>query len=145
VVGGVKVAELWKNPIWFSTDRQCVNINQSCQTTEGIMLDLTAGAQVFAVATFGGVANEALHWWGLRYNPELPVFAKHWLYWVISIIFAVMGGALAFIQLGSSANALVAFQLGIAAPHILKKLAAGDGGQPGAMGRGADWKRFLKG
>lgn len=77
---------------------------------------------VFAVGVAGGASNELLHWWGLRESPQLPKYAKSAFYWLVTLAMVFLGGALAWLQLGSQADALIAFQIGLAAPMLLQKL-----------------------
>jgi hypothetical protein len=101
---------------------------------------------VFAVGFGGGVANEILHWWGLRENPNLPDYARHPLYWVITLAMTCLGGVLAWLQLGSPADGLIAFQVGLAAPMVLEKLIKAVPDRAGGMGVGGPSLRdFLKG
>jgi hypothetical protein len=95
---------------------------------------ITGDLAVFAVGLGGGAANELLHWWSLRENTNLPAYAHHPFYWCISAAMIVLGGGLAWLQLGTSAEALVAFQIGLAAPMILQKLAKAAPNVAGAMG-----------
>src|SRR5260370_23625473 len=73
---------------------------------------------VFGVGFSGGIANEILHWWGLRENPQLPQYAKQPLYWAVTLAMMLLGGALAWLQLGGRADGLIAFQIGLAAPMV---------------------------
>ena len=101
---------------------------------------------IFGVGLAGGAANELLHWWNLRENPQLPEYAKRFGYWVITAGMAFLGGALAWLQLGTQADALIAFQIGLAAPLLLQKLAKSMPDQKGAMGRpGLSLRNFLAG
>lgn len=93
---------------------------------------------VFVVGISGGAANELLHWWGLRQDAHLPEYAKRPLYWGVTAGMMLLGGVLAWLQLGSRAEPLVAFQIGLAAPLVLQRLikvaperTGGMGGQPG--------------
>jgi hypothetical protein len=95
---------------------------------------LESGLTVFCAGLSGGAANELLHWWGLRENPLLPEYAKQLRYWTVTVLMMVLGGVLASIQLGSRADALIAFQIGLAAPLILQKLVKTAPQQAGAMG-----------
>jgi hypothetical protein len=59
----------------------------------------------------------------------------------------VLGGGLAWLQLGSRADGLIAFQIGLAAPMLLQKLAKATPDRPGGMGMAArpSIVDFLKG
>jgi hypothetical protein len=101
---------------------------------------------VFGVGVAGGVANELLRWYGLRDNPNLPAYAKSVFYWAISLAMILLGGGLAWLQLGNSAEGLIAFQIGLAAPMVLTNLAKVAPSQKGAMGQApASIGDFLKG
>ncbi len=81
-----------------------------------------AGWGVFWIGCAGGIANEILHWWGLRENPNLPTYARSALYWVVTIAMVVLGGLIAWLQIAEKAEPYLAFQLGLAAPMLLQKL-----------------------
>jgi hypothetical protein len=101
---------------------------------------------VFGVGLAGGGANELLHWWGLRENPNLPEYAKKIFYWAVTLAMIGLGGGLAWIQLGSAADALIAFQIGLAAPMVLQKLGQAVPDRGGGMGaRAASVRDFLFG
>jgi hypothetical protein len=102
---------------------------------------------VFGVGFAGGVANEILHWWGLRENPQLPQYATRPLYWAVTLAMMLLGGGLAWLQLGGHADGLIAFQIGLAAPMVLQKLAKAAPDRTGGMGLAArpSILDFLKG
>ena len=89
---------------------------------------------VFGVGVGGGVANEILHWWGLRENPQLPEYATKPLYWCVTVAMMLLGGGLSWLQLGAHADGLIAFQIGLAAPMVLQKLAKAAPDRTGGMG-----------
>ena len=89
---------------------------------------------VFGVGLGGGAANEILHWWGLRENSRLPQYATRPLYWGVTLAMMLLGGGLAWLQLGGRADGLIAFQIGLAAPMILQKLARAAPVRAGGMG-----------
>jgi hypothetical protein len=97
-------------------------------------LTLESGLSVFGVGLTGGIANEILHWWGLRENPQLPQYASQPLYWIVTLAMMLLGGGLAWLQLGAHADGLIAFQIGLAAPMVLQKLAKGAPDRTGGMG-----------
>jgi hypothetical protein len=101
---------------------------------------------VFGMGIAGGIANEILHWWGLRENPNLPDYAKRPFYWLITVAMTVLGGSLTWLQLGSQADGLIAFQIGLVAPMMLQKLIKAAPDRSGAMGvPSASLRDFLKG
>ena len=107
---------------------------------------LESDLTVFAVGVAGGAANELLHWWGLRENPNLPEYAKRAFYWLVTAGMIALGGALAWLQLGSQADALIAFQIGLAAPMLLQKLMKAAPERTGGMGAPTPSVRdFLRG
>lgn len=107
---------------------------------------LESDLAVFAVGVAGGGANELLHWWGLRENPNLPEYARRLFYWVVTVAMALLGGGLAWLQLGTGADPLIAFQIGLAAPMLLQKLIkAAPEARGGMGGRTATVRDFLRG
>ena len=108
---------------------------------------LDSDLAVFGVGFAGGVANEILHWWGLRENPQLPQYAARPLYWAVTLAMMLLGGGLAWLQLGAHADGLIAFQIGLAAPMVLQKLAKATPDRTGGMGLAAQPSilDFLKG
>lgn len=101
---------------------------------------------VFGTGLVGGVANELLRWYGLRDNPNVPAYAKSGFYWIISVAMILLGGGLTWLQLGSSAEGLIAFQIGLAAPMLLSNLAKVAPVEKGAMGQTpASLRDFLRG
>lgn len=104
---------------------------------------LSSGLTVFGVGLAGGIATEILHWWNLRENPNLPEYAKRPFYWLVTLAMIVLGGGLAWLQLGENADALITFQIGLAAPMLLEKLIKSVPERPGAMGTQASVRDFL--
>lgn len=83
----------------------------------------------------GGISNEVLHWWGLRYDENLPHYARKFFYWFITLVMILVGGVVAQIQLGNGGEPFIAFQIGLLAPMLLKKIAGSSENPTGAMGR----------
>ena len=81
---------------------------------------------VFLVGTIGGALAELLKWFQLRENvPEkLPAYAKSPFYWIVTVLMALAGGLLAVVQGVDASNLLLALNIGLSAPLILKGLAA---------------------
>jgi hypothetical protein len=76
---------------------------------------------VFLVGLFGGVSGEVLRWYGLRTTDKLPKYASSRVYWVASVMMALISGALPlFYGLNS---AIAVFHVGISTPIILKQMA----------------------
>ena len=81
-------------------------------------------ATVFLLGTLGGALAELLKWFQLREAEILPVYAKSASYWIITVLMVLSGGVLAWAY-GLDANrALLAINVGITAPLIIKGLAA---------------------
>jgi hypothetical protein len=109
---------------------------------------LESEVAVFAVGVAGGAANEVLHWWGLRESPRLPKYARSLFYWLVTLAMMSLGGVLAWLQLGGQADALIAFQIGLAAPLLLQKLvkvAPQPGGGMGGEQSAGSLRDFLAG
>jgi hypothetical protein len=103
--------------------------------------------QILAVGILGGAANEILHWWGLRTSSELPTYARSIFYWAITLTMAVLGGLVARLQLGGGGEPMIAFEVGLLTPLLLKKLVTAAGENEGRMGASsqANLMRFLRG
>src|SRR5215218_192989 len=84
---------------------------------------IDAGYAVFATGCAGGIVAELLHWWNLRESPQLPIYAKSWFYWSITLAMILAGGFVAWVYFGERAEAIVAMHVGISTPLILQKLA----------------------
>ena len=56
------------------------------------------------------------------------------LYWIVTFAMLLLGGGLAWLQLGGHADGLIAFQIGLAAPMLLQKLAKAAPDRSGGMG-----------
>lgn len=79
---------------------------------------------VFLVATLGGALGEVLKWFQLRESTNLPEYSKSPLYWIVSVLMALAGGVLAWVYGIEPDKLLLALNIGITAPLILKGLAA---------------------
>jgi hypothetical protein len=95
---------------------------------------LESELSVFLVGAGGGAANELLHWWNLRENPHLPDYARSFFYWIVTAGMVALGGGLAWLQLGAQAEPVLAFEIGLATPLILQRLAQAKPTPTGAMG-----------
>lgn len=105
-------------------------------------------APVFLAGAFGGLANELLHWWGLRRDADFPEYAKRAFYWTITLAMILVGAGVATMQLGAGGDPPIAFQIGLLAPMLLKKMSSAAALEPeGAQGadRKPSLRRFLKG
>ena len=85
---------------------------------------------VFLVGTIGGALAELLKWFQLRESPNLPDYAHRPLYWIVTVLMALAGGLLAVIQNIDASDLLLALNVGLSAPLILKGLAAAVPGTP---------------
>lgn len=77
---------------------------------------------VFGLGCAGGVAAEVLHWWNLRQNDKLPVYATKIFYWLITAAMILIGGFVTWLYFGSKAEGIVAFHVGMSTPLLLQKL-----------------------
>jgi hypothetical protein len=106
-------------------------------------MTLSSDIGVFLAGCSGGIIAEVLHWWNLRTAEKLPVYAYSPFYWGISFAMIIIGGFFCWIQFGSSADALVAVQVGLGAPIVLQKLITGAQAS-GARGSEASIRDFFR-
>ncbi len=85
---------------------------------------MTFNWTTFALGIIGGLMAEVLKWYQLRESPTPPVYLKSVMYWVITVVMALVGGLLAVIQNVPPSQPVLALNIGISAPLILKGLAA---------------------
>jgi hypothetical protein len=82
----------------------------------------------FAWGLLGGCLGELLKWFEIRHQLHrgVPDWSRSKLYWAITALMAVAGGILvfAYVQTGAKLNPLIAINLGISAPLLLKGLSA---------------------
>jgi hypothetical protein len=128
----------------FYSHRIHVQIELAYSKIRRLLMDFSSAVLWAGLA--GGVSNEVLHWWGLRFDENLPHYARRVFYWLITAIMVVVGGVVAQIQLGSGGVPFIAFQIGLLAPMLLKKIAGSSEDPTGAMG-GAQpsLRKFIKG
>ena len=71
----------------------------------------------------GGCTSELLQWFRIRreLHRGVPDWAKSWLYRIVTIIMAAVGGLLVFLY-GPESNPILAFNIGASAPFILTSL-----------------------
>lgn len=81
-------------------------------------------ATIFVLGVVGGALAELLKWYQLRESPNLPEYSRKPLYWIITILMMLAGGVLALVQGVDATKPLLALNIGISAPLILKGLAA---------------------
>lgn len=77
---------------------------------------------VFGYGLLGGGLAELLKWYQLRESPNTPPYLGSTKYWVLTVLMALAGGLLAAVQ--DISSPLLAINIGISAPLILKALAA---------------------
>ncbi len=79
---------------------------------------------VFLLGIVGGLMAEVLKWYQLRESLTPPPYLKSIMYWVITVVMALVGGLLAVIQNVPPTQPILALNIGISAPLILRGLAA---------------------
>jgi hypothetical protein len=89
---------------------------------------------VFLVGTLGGALGELLKWYQLRESPNMPEYSKKLVYWFVTALMALAGGVLALLYGIDPSKLLLALNVGISAPLILKGLAAAAPNLGGAAG-----------
>lgn len=85
---------------------------------------MTLNWTVFLFGVIGGALAEVLKWWQLREVPNPPAYLKSVFYWVITLIMALIGGVLALAYNVDASKPLLAINIGVSAPMILKGLAS---------------------
>lgn len=83
---------------------------------------MTFNWMIFGYGVLGGAFGELLKWYQLRESPSSPAYLGNLKYWILTVLMALAGGLLAALQNVSSP--LLAINIGISAPLILKALAA---------------------
>jgi len=83
---------------------------------------MTFNWMIFGYGVLGGALAELLKWYQLRESPNSPPYLGSAKYWVLTVLMALAGGLLAAVQ--NVSNPLLAINIGISAPLILKALAA---------------------
>ncbi|MHA7776000.1 hypothetical protein [Roseibium sp. M-1] len=106
---------------------------------------LTTALGVFLVGLFGGLVAELVHWYGLRTNPRFPEYLKSAMYWIITALMILVSGAFTWLNFGSQAQALTAFQIGLLTPLILQKVISGAAGAETARSPRANVMDFFRG
>ena len=104
---------------------------------------LTSSLQIFLVGLAGGAVLELLHWYNIRRDPKIPIYARSPLYWIITVLMAAVGGGLALLYFGSQADAIVTFHVGLSTPLILQKLTTTVANVPGGKGAGPSVVSFF--
>ncbi len=97
---------------------------------------------VFGYGVLGGALAELLKWYQMRESPTPPPYLGSKKYWVLTVLMALAGGLLAALQ--NVASPLLAINIGISAPLVLKALAAVTPIQPPQAGvSGAGGPRLI--
>lgn len=93
---------------------------------------------LFGYGLLGGALAELLKWYQMRESPTSPPYLGSLKYWLLTVLMALAGGLLVVVQ--NVGNPLLALNIGLSAPLILKALAAvtpvppaqtAEGGKPG--------------
>lgn len=101
---------------------------------------------VFILGTLGGVLAEVLKWFHLRESQNWPEYAKRRAYWIITALMAIAGGVLAWAYGIDATRPLLAINIGISAPLIIKGLAGAVPAAPKDRGApAASIRNFLAG
>lgn len=77
---------------------------------------------IFGYGFVGGVLAELLKWYQLRESATPPAYLNSARYWILTVLMTLAGGLLAAVQ--NASTPLLAINIGISAPLILKALAA---------------------
>jgi len=85
---------------------------------------MTIDWTVFLFGVIGGALAEVLKWWQLREATNPPAYLKSVFYWVITGIMVLVGGILAVAYNVEASKPLLAINIGVSAPLILKGLAS---------------------
>lgn len=83
---------------------------------------MTFNWMVFGYGLLGGGLAELLKWYQMRESLTPPAYLGSARYWVLTVLMALAGGLLAALQ--NATSPLLALNIGISAPLILKALAA---------------------
>jgi hypothetical protein len=108
-------------------------------------VELTSDWAVFLVGLFGGAAAELVHWFGLRTNPRFPQYWTSFRYWMITGIMMLVAGVFTWLNFGSQAQGLTAFEIGLLTPLILQKAIAAGAGKETARSPRANLNDFFRG
>jgi len=105
---------------------------------------LTSSLQVFLCGLAGGAVLELLHWYNIRRDTQFPAYAKSPVYWLVTLLMAVVGGGLAWLYFGAQGEPIVTFHVGVSTPLILQKLTTTVANVPGGKGSGPSLVSFFK-
>jgi hypothetical protein len=79
---------------------------------------------IFGLAVFGGALGELLKWWQLRESPNLPAYKSSLLYWILTVLMILAGGVVGVVYGIDPNQPVLAINVGISAPLIIKALSA---------------------
>lgn len=105
---------------------------------------LTSSLQVFLCGLAGGAVLELLHWYNIRRDSQFPTYAKSPVYWLVTLLMAVVGGGLAWLYFGAQGEPIVTFHVGLSTPLILQKLTTTVANVPGGKGSGPSVVSFFR-
>lgn len=83
-------------------------------------MQLNGFLPVFAVALAGGALIEIVKWYGLRESENWPHYVKRKSYWAITAAMILAGGLLATLYGTKNVQAILALNIGAAAPAIIR-------------------------
>ena len=88
-----------------------------------VVKELTDPVMIIALGIIGGALAELVKWFKLRESPNLPVYIRSALYWIVTIIMILAGGFVAWVygEIGPL-NALLAINVGASTPLIISGL-----------------------
>jgi len=90
---------------------------------------------VFLLGAAGGAVAELAKWFEItRQSDNAAVYAKSPTYWIVTGLMALAGGLLAVLYGLDASKGLLALNIGISAPMIIKSLAANVIAPPGGKG-----------
>ena len=89
---------------------------------------------VFLVGALGAFCGELLHWYALARKGEAPHYAGKPVYWIVTGIMILVGGATCVVHFGAAADAPVAMNVGAATPVLLQKIVGNLPQESGARG-----------
>ena len=87
-------------------------------------MQVTGILSVFLCGVFGGFLGELLKWYNLRTSKNLPIYLKSAFYWIITILIIISGGGLTVLYGCQDVNAILAVNIGLSCPLIIRALAS---------------------
>ena len=86
-------------------------------------MEISGAKLIFLFGCLGGFALELLRWWKLRESIDWPVYSRKPTYWLLTIAMIAMGGLIAVAYGTKTTSAILAMNVGAAAPAIIGALA----------------------